>query len=382
LHRSSLQVASNADFLHIFGASPKYVVEFDHHVQCQQLQLAHEDTVYHVCAWRTLNSSASGGSTALSYAQRPLALYAHAIELMRVYQEEKKMLLGLKREHFEDCIRRAQGDEDMLEQLLGEAQPSHVSQPAMHIPGEEPEAVFSLTKIDAWGLPRKVASRVVFSSQVYLPYVRSSLGWVSLLVEEVIDAELDQLSTGVRTPRLYIAQETLAAPSELWEVQQNSTDASAQASALGLAPAQLLMYLMPQGVEEKHRRGNPGNWYQLVALHDRRVLLIFELQALGRHMQRRMVYASDARFTLGGLSRDGRVQLRQQVSHSCTLCIFTQKRTNRYVCSSACRSGRAFTHGRVAHAMRLAGSLRGSAHRTARPSSQVTQNRGRRRLAL
>ena len=304
------RVAGNADFQHIFGSGQKYVVEYDHHAHCQQLELAHEDTIYHVSAWRTLSSSASGGATVLTYAQRPLSIHAQATELMRTYQDEKQLLLDLQREHFEDCIRRAEGDDDMLEQLLAEAQAAHVPPPAMHVPGEEPEAVAALSKIEAWGLPRKVSSRVVFASEVYTQYVRSSLGWVSQLVEEAVDGALDELSTGVRSPRIFVSQATLAAPQECWSIQR----LDARTASSTVAPARLLLYLMPQGTEEKHRRGNPGNWYELVALHDRRVLLVFELQVLGRRMQRRLAYASDARFALGGCTRDGTtLELPQQV---------------------------------------------------------------------
>ena len=41
--------------------------------------------------------------------------------VVHVYQEERNMLRDLSREHFEDCIRRAEGDDDRLEQLLFEA---------------------------------------------------------------------------------------------------------------------------------------------------------------------------------------------------------------------------------------------------------------------
>lgn len=79
-------------------------------------------------------------------------------------------------------------------------------------------------------------------------YVEGALGWMSELVDNAMPESIGALGHNVTQPKIYASLET----QEM--VRKGKAD----------EPGRLLMYLPPQGAEEKLRRGNPGNWYAIV----------------------------------------------------------------------------------------------------------------------
>lgn len=300
-------VAQHPDFVQVFRGEQKYVVEVARRTRCQEFELSHDGTVYRVAVWKPLSPSAAGGNAIVSYAQRPIGVHTVAKRMMNE-QHDKGKLKGLTLAQFEDCVQRAEFDETEALKLLrnealdGEGQRS-AKKRVMHVPGQQPEAVE--TKVEAWGLPQQVgSSKLQYQAELYLAYTVGSLGWVSRLLDASMPAALEALGGGgVKHPRLYASEETIemGATGVLWVEQ-----AEPHKAAAGGGPARLLMYLPPQGGQEKLRRGNPGNWYEIVALFDRQLLEVYSLTALGRRLQRKMVFASDQRFSLSALEQSTR----------------------------------------------------------------------------
>ena len=314
-------VAQNADFCHVFKNAQKYVVEVGRTTRCQELEVSHEGVVYRIAAWKPLSPSLAGGAAVVSYAQKPLTTYHKAVRVEAGLREELKDRpdrgalidrLGPRLYALIECTLHEQnGDEDAARERLmrmlddrGERLAAEKPGPldpdedlgtrATHVPGEEPEAVAALMELAAWGMPMLYgAAQLRFQGRLYVRYVEGTLGWMSDLIDQAMPDSIRGLGHNVTFPKIYVAHDTQ-------RMMRKKEDDE---------PGRLLMYLPPQGAEEKLRRGNPGNWYEMVVFGPQRptgreALEVFELVPLGRSLQRRQVFASDARFALGSMPQD------------------------------------------------------------------------------
>ena len=314
-------IANNADFKAVFSRSSaqKYVVEVGRSTRCQELELTHEGAVYRVAAWKPLSPGVAGGAAVVSYAQKPLNTARKAecvtIALRNELNDEAHtaVLDALPPALVEKIVEDLGGDEHMaqakllkaIEKVLGDRSGDkdvasaladylqidmNATLRATHTPGEEPEAVAALQELAAWGMPvLHGASQLKFEGRLYTRYVEGSLGWVSALIDAALPESIRALGHNIIFPKSYVSVDTQRMVSQ------------AEGTGKYEEPCHLLMYLPPQGAEEKLRRGNPGNWYEVVVLSDRRQLEVYELAPLGRSLQRRQVFASDARFSLADL---------------------------------------------------------------------------------
>ena len=275
-------VAQNADFRHVFNDAQKYVVEVGRTTRCQELEVSHEGVVYRIAAWKPLSPSLAGGAAVVSYAQKPLTVYHKAVRVESSLRDalsgEEALIDSLPERLVFSLIERAlveqNGDEDaarerlvrmLRERTVPIEPPAGTSSSsssngaaakaaddadiarATHVPGEEPEAVAALMELAAWGMPMLYgASQLRFQGRLYVRYVEGSLGWMSELIDGAMPDSIRALGHNITFPKIYAAHDTQRM------VRKREDD----------EPGRLLMYLPPQGAEEKLRRGNPGNWYE------------------------------------------------------------------------------------------------------------------------
>jgi hypothetical protein len=140
-----------------------------------------------------------------------------------------------------------------------------------------------------------------FDGSVYTKYVPGTLGWVSELLDPLLQERITLLGMAEK-PMLYVSDFTRGALETQGNIMQ-TRHAANQTAATPPLVAQLLMYVPPQG-ELEDVKGHTGSFFDIQASFDRQLINIFALLEIGRRLQRSLVFSTDCRFSLQDLPGD------------------------------------------------------------------------------
>ena len=253
------EVATHEVFVEVFGerAGHLYCAVASRTTNRQLLKLVLKDAAYDVAAWRPALSV--GAVASRTFAQEPLAQWSRS---------------------------------------------KHATA-ARYEPGESAELVTAGAAKRALNAPQPEGARNVrFGHTTFVPYApaqHGDLGWVAERFEAALADALAAVTSDLQQPQLFIQHDAAQVASA-----NEDTLSSRDEEDLGEVTCRLLLFLPPQGKSRAAKLGNPGCWFEVVALRRWQIIEVWALLDVGRRCARSHVYSSKSPLALAALRQSAR----------------------------------------------------------------------------